>query len=125
LRQGIDPAAHRRRVKAAQAESLANTFGTVADELLARKKRDGVASVTASKVEWLLGMAKASLSQCAGANALRSENAERQRGQNSYLGAMATRAIHIISDRDGRRGEWGSQRLPQHGCPDLADRAAR
>ncbi|HXB81687.1 MAG TPA: Arm DNA-binding domain-containing protein [Bradyrhizobium sp.] len=61
LRQGIDPAAHRRRVKAAQAESLANTFGTVADELLARKKRDGVASVTASKVEWLLGMAKASL----------------------------------------------------------------
>ena len=33
----------------------------MADELLARKKRDGVASVTASKVEWLLGMAKASL----------------------------------------------------------------
>ena len=61
LRQGIDPAAHRRRVKAAQAETLANTFGTVADELLARKKRAGVASVTASKVEWLLGMAKASL----------------------------------------------------------------
>src|SRR5262245_43267860 len=48
-------------LEAAQAESLANTFATVADELLARKKRDGVASVTASKVEWLLGMAKASL----------------------------------------------------------------
>jgi integrase len=61
LRQGIDPGAHKRRMKAAQAESLANTFATVADELLARKKRDGVASVTASKVEWLLGMAKASL----------------------------------------------------------------
>jgi integrase len=61
LRQGIDPAAHKRRVKAAQAESLANTFGTLADELLARKKREGAAPVTASKVEWLLGMAKASL----------------------------------------------------------------
>ncbi len=61
LRQGIDPAAHKRRVKAAQAESLANTFEAVADELLARKKRDGVTLVTAGKVEWLLGMAKASL----------------------------------------------------------------
>src|ERR1700751_3701674 len=28
-----------RRVKAAQAEALANTFGTLADEFLARKKR--------------------------------------------------------------------------------------
>ena len=61
MRHGIDPAAHKRRVKAAQAASLANTFGTLADELLARKKREGVAPVTASKVEWLLGMAKASL----------------------------------------------------------------
>jgi hypothetical protein len=43
LRHGIDPAAHKRRAKAAQAESLANTFEAVADELLARKKRDGVA----------------------------------------------------------------------------------
>jgi integrase len=61
LRQGVDPAAHKRRVKAAQAESLANTFEAVADELLARKKRDGVTLVTASKIEWLLGIAKASL----------------------------------------------------------------
>jgi integrase len=61
LRQGIDPAAHKRRLKAAQAESLANTFEAVADELLARKKRDGVTLVTASKVEWLLGIANASL----------------------------------------------------------------
>jgi integrase len=61
LRRGVDPAAHKRRAKAAQAESLANTFEAVADELLARKKRDGVTVVTASKIEWLLGMAKASL----------------------------------------------------------------
>jgi integrase len=61
LRQGIDPGAHKRRMKAAQAESLANTFEAVADELLARKYRDGVAPVTSSKVKWLLGMAKASL----------------------------------------------------------------
>ena len=61
LRQGIDPAAHKQRAKAAQADSLANTFGAVADELLARKKRAGVASVTAGKLEWLLSMAKAAL----------------------------------------------------------------
>jgi len=61
LRQGIDPAMRKRQKKAAQAESLANTFGGLADELLARKKREGVAAVTASKVEWLLGIAKASL----------------------------------------------------------------
>jgi integrase len=61
LRQGIDPGAHKRRMKAAQAQSLADTFEAIADELLARKKRDGVAPVTASKIEWLLGIAKASL----------------------------------------------------------------
>jgi len=61
LRQGTDPAAHKRRIKAAQAESLANTFEAVADEFLARKKREGGASIAASKVEWLLGMAKVSL----------------------------------------------------------------
>jgi integrase len=61
LRQGIDPAGNKRRQKAARAESQANTFEAVADELLAKKKREGVATATADKLEWLLGLAKADL----------------------------------------------------------------
>jgi integrase len=61
LRHGIDPAGHKRRLKAARAESQANTFEAVADELLAKKKREGVAASTADKLEWLLRLAKADL----------------------------------------------------------------
>jgi len=61
LRHGIDPAGHKRRQKAARAESQANTFEAVADELLAKKKREGVAASTADKLEWLLRLAKADL----------------------------------------------------------------
>ncbi|HWM83564.1 MAG TPA: integrase arm-type DNA-binding domain-containing protein [Pseudolabrys sp.] len=58
LREGLDPATHKRQVKAARAEANANTFGTIADEFLAKKKREGIAKVTANKTEWLLGVAK-------------------------------------------------------------------
>ena len=61
LRDGIDPAAHKRRLKGVQAEAAANTFDLIADELLAKKKRDGAADATAGKLEWLLGLAKADL----------------------------------------------------------------
>jgi integrase len=61
LRQGIDPAMRKRQAKAARAEAHANTFELVADELLAKKKREGVAATTADKIEWLLDMAKADL----------------------------------------------------------------
>lgn len=61
LRQGVDPAAHKRRLKAVRAETAANTFQAIADELLARKVREGVAVTTREKYEWLLGMAKAEL----------------------------------------------------------------
>jgi hypothetical protein len=54
LRDGVDPATRKRQVKAARAEAHANTFEVVADELLAKKKREGVASTTAGKLEWLL-----------------------------------------------------------------------
>src|SRR5712672_3123422 len=43
LRDGVDPATRKRQVKAARAEAHANTFEVVADELLAKKKREGVA----------------------------------------------------------------------------------
>jgi integrase len=61
LREGTDPATRKRQVKAARAEANANTFAVLADELLAKKKREGIASATAGKLEWLLGLAKADL----------------------------------------------------------------
>jgi integrase len=61
LRQGIDTSTHKQHIKAAQAEALANTFGLVAEELVAKKRREGVASATADKAEWLLGIAKTEL----------------------------------------------------------------
>src|SRR5581483_5631858 len=61
LREGTDPSAEKRRSKAARAETQANTFAVVADELLAKKKQIRVATATVEKLEWLLGIAKASL----------------------------------------------------------------
>jgi len=61
LREGTDPSAEKRRSKAARAETQANTFAVVADELLAKKKQNRVATATVEKLEWLLGIAKASL----------------------------------------------------------------
>ena len=61
LRDGVDPATRKRQAKAARAEVHANTFELVANELLAKKKREGVAATTADKVEWLLDMANANL----------------------------------------------------------------
>jgi hypothetical protein len=40
LRQGVDPAAHKRRLAAVRAETAANTFEAIADELVARKIRE-------------------------------------------------------------------------------------
>lgn len=55
----IDPAMDGRQKKAAQAEAQAITFALIAEELLAKKKREGVATATAGKLEWLLGLANA------------------------------------------------------------------
>ncbi len=51
LREGVDPSTRKRQVKAARAEANANTFEVVADELLAKKKREGIAAATAGKLE--------------------------------------------------------------------------
>src|SRR5690242_20899647 len=42
LRNGVDPATRKRQAKAAQADASANTFAVVADELLGKKKREGI-----------------------------------------------------------------------------------
>jgi hypothetical protein len=61
LANGDDPSTVKRQRKAAKAEAQATTFALMADELLAKKKREGVAAATAGKLEWLLGLAKAVL----------------------------------------------------------------
>ncbi len=61
LALGIDPRQHANQEKAnkaiAEAIAKANTFEALASELLARKKREGKASNTIGKREWLYGLA--------------------------------------------------------------------
>lgn len=61
LADGIDPGQHAKTEKAnkeaAEANSRANTFEAIAAELLAKKKREGKASNTIGKREWLYGLA--------------------------------------------------------------------
>lgn len=57
LSSGIDPARHKQRQKASKAISEANTFALIAAELLAKKKREGKASATIGKREWLYSLA--------------------------------------------------------------------
>lgn len=61
LASGVDPARHKQRQKASKAESEANTFSLVATELLAKKQREGKASATIGKREWLYSLAKDAL----------------------------------------------------------------
>lgn len=57
LASGIDPARHKQRQKANKATSEANTFALIATELLAKKQREGKASATIGKREWLYSLA--------------------------------------------------------------------
>lgn len=61
LASGVDPARHRQRQKASKGESEANTFSLIASELLAKKQREGKASATIGKREWLYSLAKDAL----------------------------------------------------------------
>lgn len=57
LKDGIDPFDHAKAKKAHKQESEAHTFAKVAAELLAKKRREGKASNTIGKREWLYGLA--------------------------------------------------------------------
>jgi len=61
LDRGIDPAAQRKLERLTTRQSAENTFGGIADELLGKKRREGKASSTLAKLEWLFGLAKESL----------------------------------------------------------------
>lgn len=63
LAAGTDPGQQRKLDKLAKAISEANTFAVVAAELLDKKKREGKASATIGKREWLYGYASADLAQ--------------------------------------------------------------
>lgn len=62
LREGRDPSEVRKQDKAAQAEAV-TTFRDVAEEYLAKKKREGRAQTTMTKLEWLMSFAYPVLGQ--------------------------------------------------------------
>jgi len=53
----VDPAIQRRMDKVAASVASQNTFRRVADEWLAKRKREGRASATLNKITWLLSLA--------------------------------------------------------------------
>jgi len=61
LADGLDPSQQKRIAKLAATAQNANTFATIADELLAQKRREGKAPATITKLEWLFGLAKPAL----------------------------------------------------------------
>ena len=58
IANGIDPAERVRIEKIARKIASGNTFNAVADDLLAKAKRDGKAAATMTKKRWLLDMAR-------------------------------------------------------------------
>jgi Arm DNA-binding domain len=61
LASGVDPGQQKKLDRLVKANSEANTFALVAAELLAKKRREGKASSTIGKREWLYGMANVAL----------------------------------------------------------------
>ncbi len=61
LSSGQDPSLVRKLDKAAKAKASANTFNSLADELLEKKRMEGKATATFDKVEWLLSLARLDL----------------------------------------------------------------
>jgi integrase len=61
LADGKNPAAEKKRERAAKAIATANTFKAVADEFIAKREREGVADITTAKAKWLLGQLEPAL----------------------------------------------------------------
>jgi len=58
LASGGDPSQVKRQRRAAKAEAAANTFDIIADEYMAKKRRDGRDQKTIEKIEWILKYAR-------------------------------------------------------------------
>lgn len=63
LAEGLDPGVAKQVAKATKSLSAANTFEAIAQELLAKKRKEGRAEATIAKVEWLLSMAGSEIGQ--------------------------------------------------------------
>lgn len=63
LANGKDPSAQKKLVKAARLTAHANTFSALADDYLAKMRRNHRAETTIGKVEWLLNHARPSLGE--------------------------------------------------------------
>lgn len=61
LDAGLDPSQQKQLAKLASAAERTNTFERLASELLQRKRAEGKAAATLSKLEWLIGLANPSL----------------------------------------------------------------
>lgn len=61
LAAGKDPSLERKAARAADVAAAANSFGVVADELLAKKRLEGKAASTTGKIGWLLDLARPEL----------------------------------------------------------------
>lgn len=54
LAEGDDPSEAKKQKKAERQIAVENTFGAIAEKLVVKKRRDGRAPVTISKMEWIL-----------------------------------------------------------------------
>lgn len=63
LAAGVDPSEKAKVDRAARKVASANTFGAIADELIAKMERERKAVRTIAKVTWLLGIARPDLGQ--------------------------------------------------------------
>jgi hypothetical protein len=61
LDDGLDPSQQKRLARLLATAKQADTFASIADELLAQKRREGKAPATIAKLEWLMGLAKPAL----------------------------------------------------------------
>ena len=58
LATGVDPSQARKEAKRADEAATCHTFSAIADEYLAKLKREGRSESTLTKLEWILGFAK-------------------------------------------------------------------
>jgi integrase len=61
IARGLNPAFEKKRAAVAEAVGAANTFKAVADELIAKREREGLKAVTTGKAKWLLGQLEPAL----------------------------------------------------------------
>ena len=88
-----DPSLVRKLDKSAKAKASANTFNSLADELLEKKSAEGKAERTFDKVEWLLSLARPDL------------------GERPVSEIAAPEVLRVLKKVEARVGS-----KPQNGC---------